>query len=67
MALTELARARVDRELTAYCAARVPAEARAKVRAGYRIAGNSVIMYEERPAFHEPYDWLEMVVAKLVA
>jgi Protein of unknown function (DUF3024) len=35
-----------------------------KVRVGYRIAGNSVILYEERPAFHPPYDWQELVVAK---
>ena len=64
MALTELERARIDKQLTAYCATRVPAEARAKLRVGYRVEGNSVILYEERPAFRPPYDWQEMVVAK---
>ena len=64
MALTDVERARIDRQLTAYCATRVPAEARAELRVGYRVEGNSVILYEERPAFRPPYGWLELVVAK---
>ena len=64
MALTETQRAHVVRQLTAYCAQRVPTEARSKVRVGYRIEGNAVVLYEERPAFHPPHDWQEMVVAK---
>ena len=65
MALTELQKAQVEKRLAAYCATRVPPEARAKVRVGYRIAGSSVILYEERPAFRPPHDWQELVVAKL--
>ena len=64
MALTEVQKAQVHKQLTAYCAKRVPAAVRSKVRVGYRIEGNTVILYEERPAFRPPHDWQEMVVAK---
>src|SRR2546430_10100462 len=30
----------------------------------YRIEGNAVVLYEERPAFRAPHGWQEMVVAK---
>jgi hypothetical protein len=34
------------------------------MRAGYRIEGNAVVLYEERPAFWAPHGWQEMAVAK---
>jgi hypothetical protein len=64
LALTEVQKAQVDKLLTAYCAKRVPPAVQSKVRVGYRIEGNAVILYEERPAFRPPHDWQEMVVAK---
>jgi hypothetical protein len=64
MALTEIQKAQVNKQLTAYCAKRVPAEVRSQVRVGYRIEGNAVILYEERPAFRSPHEWQELVVAK---
>lgn len=64
MALTEIQKAQVDKLLTPYCAKRVPAVVRSKVRVGYRVDGNAVILYEERPAFQAPHSWQEMVVAK---
>jgi DUF3024 family protein len=66
VALTEIQKAQVDRLLTAYCAKRVPAPVLPKIRVGYRIVGNAVILYEERPAFQPPHNWLEMVVAKFM-
>ena len=54
----------MDKLLTAYCAKRVPPAVRSKVRVGYRIDGNAVILYEERPAFRPPHDWRAMAVAK---
>ncbi len=35
MALTEVQKAQVDKQLTAYCAKRVPPPVRSKVRVGY--------------------------------
>ena len=64
MALTEMHKAQIDKRLTAYCEKRVPPAARLKIRVGYRIEGNAVILFEERPAFRPPHDWQEMVVAK---
>jgi DUF3024 family protein len=64
LALTEVQKAHVNKHLTAYCAKRVPPAVRTKVRVGYRIERNAVILYEERPAFRPPHDWQEMVVAK---
>jgi len=64
LALTEVQKAQVDKLLTAYCAKRIPPAFQSKVRVGYRIAGNAVILYEERPAFRPPHAWQEMVVAK---
>lgn len=66
MALTEIQKAQVDKLLTAYCAKRVPAPVRPKIRVGYRIDGTAVILYEERPAFQPPHAWQEMVVAKFM-
>jgi hypothetical protein len=64
VALTEIQKAQVNKQLTAYCANSVPASIRSKLRIGYRIEGNAVILYEERPAFRPPHEWREMVVAK---
>ena len=66
MALPEIQKAQVDKLLTPYCAKRVPPPVRSKVRVGYRIDGNAVILYEERPAFRPPHDWQEMAVAKFL-
>ena len=64
MALTDLQKARLDRLLAPYCAKRVRPAAQSKVRVGYRIESNAVILYEERPAFRAPHEWREFVVAK---
>ena len=65
MALSEIERARVTKRLTAFCNARVPAALRNKVQVGFRIKGSEVVLFEERPDFHDPLEWREMVAAKL--
>jgi len=64
IALSEMQKAQVQKLLTAYCDKRVPPAVRSKVRVGYHIEGNAVILYEERPAFPPPHDWRKMDVAK---
>lgn len=64
MALSELQRAEVQRRLGSFCEARVPAAARGQVRMGFRVTGSSVVLFEERPAFHPPHDWQELPIAK---
>jgi hypothetical protein len=65
MALSEIQRAQVTKRLTAFCGTRVPPAARDKLRVGFRIKGNEVVLFEERPEFHPPYEWREMLAAKL--
>ena len=64
MALSEIQQAEVNRRLGAFCDARVPPGARGKIRVGFRIKGTEVVLFEERPAFRPPHEWLEMAVAK---
>ena len=64
MPLTERQRTHVERTLTEFCAARVPAHLRDQLRHGFRIAGNSVELYESRPAFRRPHKWQDLAVAK---
>ena len=65
MALSQIQQARVTKRLTAFCDARVPPNVRDKLRVGFRIKGNEVVLFEERPEFHASYEWREMEVAKL--
>lgn len=64
MALSEIEEARISKQLSAYCEARVPLHVRNKVRMSFRISGHDVILFEERPAFQPPHDWHELPVAK---
>jgi hypothetical protein len=50
--------------LAAFCDARMPAAVRNKLRVGFRIKGNEVVLFEERPDFRLPNEWHEMAVAK---
>lgn len=64
MAFSELQHAKLERRLGAFCETRVPAAARDKLRVGFRIKGNDVVLFEERPDFRDPREWREMAVAK---
>ena len=64
MALSELEQANLEKRLSAYCEGRVPAHVRDKVRLGFRIRGNEIVLFEERPAFQKPHNWQELPVAK---
>ena len=56
--------AQVSKLLQEYCDARVPPEIRAELEARFRFEGNSVILFERRPAFNRPGEFVEPVVAK---
>lgn len=64
MPLSEIQEADVRKRLGAFCAARVPPHARDRVRLGFRIDGNAVVVFEERPSFLRPAEWGESAVAK---
>ena len=64
MALSELQRAEVNRRLSAFCEARVRAAGHDRLRHGFRVRGNEVVLFEERPGFQRPQEWHEMAGAK---
>ncbi len=64
MALSELTKKRVEKPLSAYCKARVPAYLKDKVRVGFKFRGNTGTLYEERPDFNRPDTWVDTVVAQ---
>jgi hypothetical protein len=56
--------ARVSKILDAFCDARVPPEVRDQVDVKYRFEGDTVFLFEHRPAFQRPDEWVEIPVAK---
>jgi hypothetical protein len=57
-------RKRVSKLLQEYCDARVPVQIRSELEVRFRFDGNSVVLYERRPAWRRPGEWVEPVVAK---
>jgi hypothetical protein len=55
---------RVSKILEAFCDDRVPPEVRDQVELRFRFEGNSVILFERRPAFQRPGDWTEIQIAR---
>jgi hypothetical protein len=64
LALSELTRKQVERILTSYCSERLPVYLHDELRLGFKFRGNSVTLYEERPAFANPDIWVEIAVAQ---
>ncbi len=64
MALPELTRKKIEKVLNEYCEGRVPPHVRDKVRLNYSFRGNSVSLFEERPAFLKPEKWINCMVAQ---
>lgn len=64
MPLPEFTRRLVETVLTKYCAQKVPPHVRDQLRLGYRIRGNHVTLFEERPRFAQPSEWVDIVVAQ---
>ena len=62
--LSEFQRALVERLLRPLCS--VPAHAAPMVRKGLRLEGATVLLFESRPRFDSPNDWMEHSVAKFV-
>ena len=65
MFFSELELKRIDRTVGDLCRRRSPAEHREHVRIEYRVSGREVLIYETRPAFREPSQWIEHGIAKL--
>jgi hypothetical protein len=64
MPLPEAEKERVGAVLDRYCDEKIPAQIRHQVRLTYRFDGNAIVLYEERPRFDHPSEWIELNVAK---
>ena len=64
MALSDTVRHQVESKLKAFCDRRVPAHIRDKVNLTFRFRGNSVTLYENRPVWDKPSEWIHMAIAQ---
>ncbi len=64
MAFSELERRQVDRELHAYAERRLPPHIRNEIRLEHRFRGDTVTLFESRPAFQRPGEWTPVPVAQ---
>jgi hypothetical protein len=65
MALPELTKRQVVTEVSQYCEGRVPPHAQDQVRVRYKIRSNAVTLFEERRAFADPSQWVEIKIAQM--
>ena len=64
MALPDFTKNLIEKKLNDYCVKKVPAHVKDQYRLGFKFRGNSVTLYEERPTFMDPSEWIDVVVAQ---
>jgi len=64
MALPQEQSGTINTVMTNYCANKVPVEYQNQMRVKFKIRGNSVTLYEERPAFFRENEWVDISVAQ---
>lgn len=64
MGLPNLVKLLVEKRLSAYCAKKVPPRFSDKLKIGFRFRGNNVTLFESRPFYADPQQWVEIVVAQ---
>lgn len=64
MPLPDLTRKEAEEVLSRFCEQRVPLRARGQVQLSFGVRGNTVTLYESRPAFLEPDRWTRISVAQ---
>lgn len=64
MALPEFTKKLIEKKLRDYCAKKVPSHVKDQYRLDFKSRGNSVTLYEERPYFMDPSEWVDIVIAQ---
>ena len=64
MALSQLQRADITKRLTAYCAPHPRLEVRRQLRYGFDLSANAVVLFEERPRYDRPSQWMRHDIVK---
>ncbi|MCK4414188.1 MAG: DUF3024 domain-containing protein [Candidatus Eisenbacteria sp.] len=65
MSLPALVRQHLETKLSTYCQQRIPLHMRDQIRIGFKIRGNSVTLFEERPSFRDPSEWGTIAIAQM--
>jgi hypothetical protein len=64
LALSELTKKQIEKILTAYCSEKLSLYLHEEMQLGFRFRGDSVTLYEVRPAFTKPGIWAKSAVAQ---
>ena len=64
MPLPQAVKEVVETKLSQFCETRIPAHAKDQVRLGYKIRGNFVTLFEERPIFRQIDTWAAINIAQ---
>ncbi len=64
MALPAFTKELVKVRLDQFCDQRVPKQYRNELRLTYKFRGDTVTLFEERPAFRKPEEWVQITVAQ---
>lgn len=65
MPFSELELKRIEQTVGEWCRKRSPAVLKDKVQLEYSVKGHEVIIFERRPEWDNPKEWIESPVAKL--
>ena len=64
MALSQFTQKFVEKKLKWFCREKIPEMHRHRVKLGFRIEGDIVTLFEERPMYCDPLSWIKMDVAQ---
>jgi len=65
MAFSELELKRIEQTVGEFCRKRSPAYLKDKLRLEYSVKGHEIIIFERRPEWDSPKEWIKSPVAKL--
>ncbi|OGS46246.1 MAG: hypothetical protein A2539_02645 [Elusimicrobia bacterium RIFOXYD2_FULL_34_15] len=64
MAIPEGVKQQIENKLREYCSNRIPEHASDMVKLDFKIKGNSITLFEMRPAFDKTNEWVDIVIAQ---
>jgi len=65
MEFLELDKKRIEKIVGTFCEKRVPERFRDQLKFGYRIENRNIFIFESRPRWNEPSEWLDMDFVKI--
>ena len=65
MGFSEFEKKRIEKIVGAFCSRRVSERARNQLKNGFRIEGQNIFLYESRPRWDDPSEWVDRDFAKI--